>query len=164
MSHRSALTSAVQFIGSMGACASIGNSYAADNVFAAFLSASGALPFLRAAETSSLPSAESPGRSLVDHRPDLRVVEPYVRPLIPVDPQGIARLAGLPEVVRDDNDSTGSRQHAAHARHTLRGGRLDRYNLPSQRGTQSDDRIQHAGKLHIQTKLGTTVDLARGIE
>ncbi len=61
MSHRSALTSAVQFIGSMGACASIGNSYAADNVFAAFLSASGALPFLRAAETSSLPSAESPG-------------------------------------------------------------------------------------------------------
>ncbi len=67
-------------------------------------------------------------------------------------------------MVRDDNDSTGSRQHAAHARHTLRGGRLDRYNLPSQRGTQSDDRIQHAGKLHIQTKLGTTVDLARGIE
>src|SRR5262249_48390093 len=60
-SQRSGLTSAVQFIGSMVACATSGSSYTAENVFAAFLRASAALPLLRAAATSSLLSAEAPG-------------------------------------------------------------------------------------------------------
>src|SRR6266403_1438746 len=60
-SHRSGLTSAVQFMGSMHACARSGSSYTADKVLVAFLRASAALPVLSEAATSSLLSADAPG-------------------------------------------------------------------------------------------------------
>src|SRR5215813_12548481 len=119
-SHRSALRSAVQFMGSMHACARSGSSYTAEKVLAAFLRASAALPLLREAETSSLPSAEAPGL--------VAALSSSAR--IAADPHSIACLPGLPEVVSHDNHAARGGQNPTHAWHCECHARIERCDLP----------------------------------
>ena len=115
-SQRSALTSAVQFMGSMVACASSGSSYTAANVFAARLERCG-----RHRRGTSSPRARgSGGRAASSSARIAALSSRALAPVVPGDLERITRLVRLPEMLRHDHDAAGRWQHPPHAGQRLR--------------------------------------------
>ena len=129
-SQRSALTSAVQFMGSMVACASSGNSYTADD------RARSALERRRRVALGPRDQARIGLGRFLRGPPEWRHYRAArSAPGSQVIFKRLARLQGLPEMVGDHHHAARGREHPAHAGHRLRRGRVHATCLAAQHRT-----------------------------
>ena len=104
------------------------------------------------------------GGGLLEQAPYRRIVEARIGPRFPGDPQRIACLKRLPEMIRHHDHPVGGGQHPAYSRHGQGPRRIDRHGLAPQGGTLRQGRIQHPRQFDVQAEFGAAVHFARRIE